>query len=79
MHFADQVALVSVPLIASLVFGAGPEVIGILVACQSTAHLLGPIPFGLLIDQVQLRTLAIAAALAASASFAAATISVVQA
>lgn len=44
MHFADQVGLVAVPLVAALAFGASPEVIGILVACQSMAHLLGSIP-----------------------------------
>lgn len=62
-HFADQVALVSVPLVAALAFGASPELIGLLVACQSSAHLIGSIPFGILIDQAQLRTLAILSAL----------------
>ncbi|MEM8971224.1 MAG: MFS transporter [Pseudomonadota bacterium] len=59
MHFADQITLVSVPLIAALAFGASPSVIGILVACQSAAHLLGSVPFGLLVDRRQLRTLAL--------------------
>ncbi len=76
IHLADQIALVSVPLIAALVFGASPEVIGILVACQSAAHLLGSIPFGLLVDQGQLRRLAITAALMSLAGFLIASVSV---
>lgn len=75
-HFADQIALVSVPLVAALAFGATPEVIGILVACQSMAHLLGSIPFGILVDQQQLRSLAIASALTSFAGFATAALSI---
>lgn len=70
MHFADQIALVSVPLIAALAFDATPEVIGLLVACQSMAHLLGSIPFGVLVDRVQQRQLAIAAACVSCLGFA---------
>ena len=44
MHLADQIALIGVPLAAALAFGASAEVIGVLVACQSLAHLLGSIP-----------------------------------
>ena len=51
MHLADQIALVGVPLAAALAFGASAEIIGILVACQSLAHLLGSIPAGLIVDQ----------------------------
>ncbi|MEO9900688.1 MFS transporter [Nisaea sp.] len=58
-HLGDQIALVSVPLVAALVFNASAELIGILVACQSVAHLLGSIPFGVLVDQRQQRSLAI--------------------
>ncbi|WP_419913730.1 MFS transporter [Hoeflea sp.] len=61
-HLSDQIALVAVPLVAALTFGASPQVIGALVACQSSAHLLGSIPFGVLADRKQLRTLAIASA-----------------
>lgn len=68
-HFADQIALVSVPLIAALAFDATPELIGVLVACQSSAHLLGSIPFGVLADRMQLRTLVIASAVTALAGF----------
>ena len=40
-HLGDQIALVSVPLVAALAFNASAELIGLLVACQSMAHLLG--------------------------------------
>ena len=61
IHMADQIAIVSVPLVAALIFDAPAEVIGLLIACQSMAHLLGSIPFGILVDTYQQRTLAIAA------------------
>lgn len=76
-HFADQIALVAVPLVAALAFGASPEIIGVLVVCLSMAHLLGSIPFGILVDQRQLRTLAIASALTSFTAFSGATVSVV--
>ncbi|MDA8586712.1 MFS transporter [Rhodobacteraceae bacterium] len=76
-HFADQIALVAVPLVAALVFGASPELIGILVACQSMARLIGSIPFGILVDQQQLRTLAITSALASFVGFGGAALSTV--
>lgn len=62
-HLADQIALVAVPLVAALAFDASPQLIGALVACQSSAHLLGSIPFGILVDQGRLRILMIASAL----------------
>lgn len=77
MHLADQIALVSVPLIAALAFDASAEVIGILVACQSMAHLLGSIPMGILVDSVQQRSLAIASSLMSLAGFSGAAMSVV--
>ncbi len=70
IHFADQIALVSVPLIAALVFQAPAEVIGLLIACQSMAHLLGSIPFGILVDNAQQRTLVICATLVSLIGFA---------
>lgn len=69
IHFADQIALVAVPLAASLAFGASAKVIGILVACQSLAHLLGSLPFGILVDRSQLRTLVLAATLISMTGF----------
>ena len=68
-HFADQIALVSVPLVAALAFGASAEIIGVLVAGQSMAHLLGSIPFGVLVDRVQQRKLTIASALVSLIGF----------
>lgn len=72
IHFADQVALVSVPLVAALAFDASPDLIGLLVACQSSAHLIGSIPFGIFVDQGRLRTLAILSALVSLIGFGAA-------
>lgn len=63
IHIADQIALVSVPLVAAFVFDAPAQIIGLLLACQSIAHLLGSIPFGILVDTFQQRTLTIGATL----------------
>ena len=76
MHLADQIALVAVPLVAALVFDAPAQIIGVLVACQSMAHLLGSLPFGLIIDRAQARTVAIAAALISCVGFGCAAASV---
>jgi len=59
MHFADQMALVALPILAALVFDATAQTIGLLVACQSLAHLLGSLPFGVLVDRHDLRRLAL--------------------
>lgn len=75
-HFADQLALVAVPLVAALALNATPATIGLLVACQSMAHLLGSIPFGILADQRQLRQLAIASATVSLIGFACAALSI---
>lgn len=75
-HLSDQIALVSVPLVAALAFDASPQLIGVLVACQSSAHLIGSIPFGILVDQAQLRTLAMMSALISLAGFAGAAASI---
>lgn len=76
MHLADQIALVAVPLVAALVFGAPAQVIGLLVACQSMAHLLGSLPFGLIIDRAQARTVAIASTVISLAGFGGAALSI---
>ena len=75
-YLADQIALVAVPLAAALAFDASPQLIGVLVACQSSAHLIGSIPFGILVDQAQLRTLAMLSALMSLTGFAGAAASV---
>ena len=77
VHVADQIALVSVPLVAGLIFDAPAEIIGVLVACQSMAHLLASIPFGILVDTYQQRTLAIIATLLSLIGFSGAAASVI--
>lgn len=69
MHLADQVALVCVPLAASLVFGASAKIIGVLVACQSMAHLLGSLPFGLIVDRAELRPVTVTSVLISLSGF----------
>jgi len=69
VHFADQIALVSVPLIAVLVFDSPVETVGVLIACQSMAHLFGSIPFGVMVDSFQQRTLVVAATLISLVGF----------
>ena len=76
MHLADQIALVGVPLAAALAFGASAEVIGVLVACQSLAHLLGSIPAGLIVDRGAPRRVALAAVLISLLGFAGTAVSV---
>jgi len=76
IHSADQIALVSVPLVAALTFDASAKTIGILVACQSLAHLTGSIPFGMLVDRTQKRNLMITAAMISICGFLCAAISI---
>lgn len=72
MNIADHIALVAVPIVAALAFDASPAVIGVLVACQSSAHLIGSLPFGLVVDQFQLRTSVVWSTLIAILGFGAA-------
>jgi len=58
-HAADQLALATLPLTATLVLGAGPDLLGLLVACQSAAWLLISLPAGAWIDRAPRRTLLI--------------------
>src|SRR5260370_840337 len=60
-HAADQLALATLPLTATLVLGAGPGVLGLLVAAQSAAWLLLSLPAGAWIDRMPRRTLLIVA------------------
>ncbi|WP_048645445.1 MFS transporter [Nitratireductor soli] len=76
MNIADQIALVAVPIIAAVVFDASTATIGVLVACQSMAHLVGSLPFGLLVDNLQLRTMVIASAILSLIGFAAAALAI---
>jgi len=71
-HAADQMALATLPLTATLVLGAGPDLLGLLVATQSAAWLLVSLPAGAWIDQLPRRRLLIVAlALGLAASIAA--------
>jgi len=76
IHMADQIALVAVPLVAALLFDASAQMIGILVACQSLAHLVGSLPLGILVDNTQQRTLAIVSSLISVLGFAGASLSI---
>lgn len=48
---ADQVVIATVPLVAAAVFGAGPDLVGKLVAVQSAAWLLVSLPAGVMVDR----------------------------
>jgi predicted MFS family arabinose efflux permease len=58
-HAADQLALATLPLTASLVLDAGPDVLGLLVAAQSAAWLLVTLPAGAWADRMSRRSLLI--------------------
>jgi predicted MFS family arabinose efflux permease len=58
-HTADQMALATLPLTATLVLGAGPGILGLLVAAQSAAWLLVSLPAGAWIDRLPRRNLLI--------------------
>ena len=56
-HAADQLALATLPLTATLVLGAGPDLLGLLVALQSATWLLVSPPAGAWVDRLPRRTL----------------------
>ena len=56
-HTADQLALATLPLTATLVLGAGPDILGLLVALQSAAWLLVTLPAGAWADRMPRRSL----------------------
>jgi MFS family permease len=58
-HAADQLALATLPLTATLVLGAGPDLVGLLVATQSAAWLLLSLPAGAWVDRTSRRSLLI--------------------
>ena len=60
-HAADQMALATLPLTATLVLGAGPDLLGLLVAAQSAAWLLVSLPAGTWIDRLPRRHMLIVA------------------
>ncbi len=60
-HTADQMALATLPLTATLVLGAGPDLLGLLVAAQSASWLLVSLPAGAWIDRLPRRRMLIVA------------------
>lgn len=70
---ADQLALATMPLVATLALGLGPGPVAVLVAAQSAAWLLVSLPAGAIADRAEKRRLmAVAQALGALAFAAAA-------
>jgi MFS family permease len=72
---ADQIALAALPVTAVLVLGAGPGLVGALVAAQTAAWLIVSLPAGVLVDRLSPRlvlrtalTLSLIAATAATAA-----------
>lgn len=78
VHLADQLAIVSTPLVAKFAFNASSQTIGILVALQSLAYLIGSIPFGYIVDTKPLKAVAIFASLIAVAGFTSVSLSVLS-
>lgn len=60
-HAADQLALATLPLTATLLMDAGPGLVGLLVAIQGAAWLVLSLPAGAWIDRLPRRNLLIAA------------------
>lgn len=58
---ADQIALAALPITAVLVLGAGPGLVGALVAAQTTAWLLVSLPAGVLVDRLPRRAVLLTA------------------
>ncbi len=55
VQFADQIALAALPITAVLVLGAGPGLVGALVAAQTAAWLLVSLPAGVIVDRMPKR------------------------
>jgi len=58
---ADQIALAALPVTAILVMGAGPGLVGALVAAQTAAWLIVSLPAGVIVDRLPKRLVLIAA------------------
>lgn len=67
LHAADQLAMAALPLTAVLAFGAGPGLVGALLAAQAAAWLAFSLPAGLLVDRLGRARLLLAATVAAAA------------
>jgi len=66
LHGADQLATAALPLVAVLAIGAGPQLVGALLAAQAAAWLIFSLPAGLLVDRIGRTRLLGAATLAAA-------------
>lgn len=69
LHGADQLALATLPLIATLALGAGPGLAGLLVAAQGAAWLLLALPAGVMADRLDRRRLLALGGLVAALGF----------
>jgi len=69
----DQLALAALPLTAVLVLGADAATVGVLVAAQGAAWLVGSLPAGLLVDRLSRRTVLAGSQALATVGFALAT------
>ena len=58
---ADQIALAALPITAVLVLGAGPGLVGALMAAQTAAWLLVSLPAGVIVDRLPKRAVLVAA------------------
>ncbi|WP_188970115.1 MFS transporter [Neoroseomonas lacus] len=70
LHGADQLAMAALPLTAVLALGAGPGLVGALLAAQAAAWLAFSLPAGLLVDRLARTGLLRAATLIAAAGIA---------
>lgn len=69
LHGADQLAMAALPLVAVLALGAGPGLVGGLLAVQAAAWLVFSLPAGLLVDRIgRTRLLGTATLIAAAGS-----------
>ncbi len=73
-HAADQTALAALPVTAIVVIGADARTVGLLVAAQGAAWLVGTLPAGLLVDRVSRRRLLVASQIVGAAGLALATL-----
>jgi predicted MFS family arabinose efflux permease len=70
LHAADQMAMAALPFAAVLALGAGPGLVGVLLAAQAAAWLAFSLPAGLLVDRLPRARLLAAATLAAAVGLA---------
>ena len=49
---ADQLMVAGTPLVVAALFGAGPEIVGLIVAIQGSAWLLVSLPVGVMVDRI---------------------------